>query len=213
MGPCMEALKNNIGVFVDQLTGGQTPIRDWRGKAVGYRDVKSDGAAWFQDNPFVRNDAAALKAQLAALSPEGGGDEPESLLDALYVVANMESAAAGDASPDPRKWRFRRDATRVVIVFTDATYHREMSVSGAEGGGVKDVANQIMAQKIFLILYAPDDECYDELAQIDRADWQPIPGPNFVEGLMSYTGNTANFQKAMLALAKTVSASAEVPLL
>ena len=90
-----------------------------------------------------------------------------------------------------------------MIVFTDATYHREMSVSGAEGGGVKDVANQIMAQKIVLILYAPDHECYDELSQIDRADWQPISGPDFVQGLATYTGNAANFQKAMMALAKT----------
>ena len=44
-----------------------------------------------------------------------------------------------------------------------------------------------MAQKIALILYAPDHECYDELSQIDRADWQPIAGPDFVQGLATYT--------------------------
>ena len=43
---------------------------------VGYSDATHD-PAWFHDNPFVR-DATALKAQLAALKAEGGGDEPES---------------------------------------------------------------------------------------------------------------------------------------
>jgi hypothetical protein len=212
MGPCMEALKANIAVFIDQLSEGQTPIRDWRGKAIAYRDVKSDGSSWFENNPFVRNDAAALKAQLASLTPEGGGDEPESLLDALYVVATMEAAAAGEKDPDPLMWRHRRDAARVVVVFTDATYHREMSVSGAEGGSVRDVMNQLIAQKIVLLLYAPDHECYDELAQTPKSDWMPIQGPDFVQGLADYTGDHANFQKVMIALAKSMSKTAEAPL-
>jgi len=209
----MEALKANIGVFIETLTTGQSPIRDWRGKVVAYRDIKVDGKKWFEDRPFVRNDPAKLKAQLAELHPEGGGDEPESLLDALFVVAGMEADAAGAQNPADNKWRFRRDAARVVIVFTDATYHAKMSVPGAEGGGVRDVANQIMAQKIILIVYAPDHDCYDELSQIDRSEWEAIPGPNYVEGLANYTSDTANFQKALVALAKSVSKSAEVPLL
>ena len=54
------------------------PIKDWRGKVVGYRDIEaanSENLPWIIDNPFVR-DAGALKAQLAALDAAGGGDEP-----------------------------------------------------------------------------------------------------------------------------------------
>ena len=90
MAPCIDALRTNIEAFIDSLSKGEAnnapPIRDWRGKVVGYRDVEaaqSEGIPWIVDAPFVR-DTNELKAQLAALKAEGGGDEPESLLDALF---------------------------------------------------------------------------------------------------------------------------------
>ena len=55
------------------------PVRDWRGKVVGFRDIEAaqgEGLPWIVDNSFV-TDANALKAQLAALEAAGGGDEPE----------------------------------------------------------------------------------------------------------------------------------------
>jgi hypothetical protein len=88
MATCIDALRTNIEMFVDSLSRGDAnnaaPVKDWRGKVVGYRDFESaeaDGLPWIVDNPFVR-DAGALKAQLATLQAVGGGDEPESLLDA-----------------------------------------------------------------------------------------------------------------------------------
>ena len=86
MAPCIDALRKNIEAFIDSLSHGDgnnvAPVRDWRGKVVGYRDIESaesEGLPWVVDNDFVR-DVAALKSQLAALKAEGGGDEPESLL-------------------------------------------------------------------------------------------------------------------------------------
>ena len=60
---------------------------------VGYRDIEaaeSEGLPWIVDNEFVR-EPSELKAQLSALQANGGGDEPESLLDTLYKVATMEA--------------------------------------------------------------------------------------------------------------------------
>jgi hypothetical protein len=98
MAPIIDALRKNIEVFVDSLSSGDAnnaaPVKDWRGKVVGYRDIEAaeaEGLPWIVDNPFVR-DAGALKAQLATLQAAGGGDEPESLLDALYKVASMEAS-------------------------------------------------------------------------------------------------------------------------
>src|ERR1044072_765823 len=83
MQPCIDALKNNIGTFIDTLTtkgpNNESPVKHWRAKAVGYRDFKTDPVP-FVDSEFVE-DPSALKGQLAALRAEGGGDEPESLLD------------------------------------------------------------------------------------------------------------------------------------
>src|SRR6187402_482216 len=110
MAPCIDALRKNIEAFIDSLSQGDgqnvAPVRDWRGKVVGYRDIESaesEGLQWFEDNPFVR-DVAALKAQLGALKASGGGDEPESLLDTLFKVASMPAVAKGAQSEDPTKW-------------------------------------------------------------------------------------------------------------
>ena len=101
MSPCIDALRRNIEAFIDSLSQGDAnnaaPVRDWRGKVVGYRDIEAaqaEGLPWIVDNSFVR-DAGALKAQLGTLQANGGGDEPESLLDALYTVASMEASPKG----------------------------------------------------------------------------------------------------------------------
>ena len=107
MAPIIDALRKNIEAFVDSLSSGgannAAPVRDWRGKVVGYRDIEaasSEGIEWIEDHPFVR-DTAALKEQLASLRAQGGGDEPESLLDALYKVATMEATPKNSQSEDP----------------------------------------------------------------------------------------------------------------
>src|SRR5688500_4098972 len=67
MALVIDALRRNIEVFIDSLSTGDAnnaaPVKDWRGRVVGYRDAEHD-RDWYVDNPFVR-DAVALKAQLA----------------------------------------------------------------------------------------------------------------------------------------------------
>ncbi|MFV8756604.1 hypothetical protein ACNOYE_39165 [Nannocystaceae bacterium ST9] len=212
MKPCMTALKENIGAFVDELVSNpQTPVRDWRGRVICYRDVKYD-SDWWQPAPFVR-DPESLKSQLAALDAHGGGDEPESLLDALHRACNMAEEARGAQDPSGEKWRYRGEAARVVVVFTDATYHAKMSIPEAVGGTTTDIAHLAMANKIILILYAPDHECYEALSAIDKSEWEPIEGPDFRQGLVDFTSDKENFRKAMLALARSMSKSASVVVL
>jgi hypothetical protein len=184
MAPCIDALRRNIETFIDSLSHGDpnnaAPVRDWRGKVVGYRDIEaaeSEGLPWIVDNPFVR-DSDALKAQLAGLQATGGGDEPESLLDALFTVASMEATPRGFQGEDPGKWRYRSDAARVVIVFTDASFKETMSLPAAKGGSLQDVANIVMANRIILSLFAPNFEGYDRLSQIDKSDgkWWNMKG-------------------------------------
>jgi hypothetical protein len=133
MAPAIDSLKANIGTFVESLSKGEgnnvSPVRDWRAKAVGYRDFEAD-AQPFIDNPFV-TDVEALRSQLAGLTAEGGDDEPESLLDALFKVSNMGQTEKGAQSLDPAKWRYRSDAARVVVVFTDASFKPAMVIPEA----------------------------------------------------------------------------------
>ena len=217
MAPIIDALRKNIEAFVDSLSSGgannAAPVRDWRGKVVGYRDIEAsqtEGLEWFEDQPFVR-DTAALKAQLAALRAQGGGDEPESLLDALYKVSTMEASPKGAQSEDPNKWRYRSDAARVVVVFTDASFKETMSIPEAKGGALQDVANVVMANRIILSLFAPNFEGYDRLSQIDKSEWEVVEyeGLSAQEALQKFTADPANFRTTLKQLAASVSRSAE----
>ena len=217
MAPIIDALRKNIETFVDSLSSGDAnnaaPVRDWRAKVVGYRDIQaapSEGIEWLEDNAFVR-DTNALKAQLAALRAQGGGDEPESLLDALYKVATMEASPKGAQSEDAGKWRYRSDAARVVVVFTDASFKETMGIPEAKGGSLQDVANVVMANRIILSLFAPNFEGYDRLSQIDKSEWEVVEyeGLNPQEALQKFTSDPAHFRTTLKQLAASVSRSAE----
>ncbi|MBP0445413.1 VWA domain-containing protein [Roseomonas sp. SSH11] len=217
MAPCIDALRYNIEAFVDSLNRGDAnnaaPVKDWRAKVVGYRDLESsvtEGLPWIVDNPFVR-EAAALKAQLGALTAAGGGDEPESLLDALYKIATMEAVPKGAQTIDPGKWRYRSDAARIVVVFTDASFKETMGIPEAKGGSLQDVANVVMANRIILSLFAPNFEGYDRLSQIDKSEWEVVEyeGLSPQEALQKFTSDPANFRNTLKQLAASVSRSAE----
>lgn len=217
MAACIDGLRKNIEGFIDSLSRGdgntKAPVRDWRGKVVGYRDIEaaeSEGIPWVVDNGFVR-DVGALKSQLANLKAEGGGDEPESLLDALYKVASMQASPKGSQTEDPSMWRYRSDAARVVIVFTDASFKETMSIPEAKGGSLQDVANLIMANRIILSIFAPNFEGYDRLSQIDKSEWETVEfeGLNAQEALQKFTSDPASFRTTLQQLAASVSRSAE----
>jgi hypothetical protein len=217
MSTCIDALRTNIETFIDSLSRGDAnnaaPVKDWRGKVVGYRDIEAaeaEGLPWIVDHPFVR-DANALKAQLATLHAAGGGDEPESLLDALYTVASMEAIPKGSQTEDPGKWRYRSDAARVVIVFTDAPFKETINIPEAKGGSLQDVANLVMANRIILSLFAPNFEGYDRLSQIDKSEWEVVEfeGLSPQEALQKFTSDPVAFKTTMKQLAASVSRSAE----
>ena len=217
MAPCIDALRKNIEAFIDSLSHGDgnnvAPVRDWRGKVVGYRDIESaesEGLPWVVDNAFVRV-LGALRSQLSALKAEGGGDEPESLLDTLFKVASMPAMPKGAQSEDADKWRYRSDAARVVIVFTDASFKETMSIPEAKGGSLQDVANVVMANRIILSLFAPNFEGYDRLSQIDKSEWEAVEfdGLSPQEALKKFTSDPVNFRNTLKQLAASVSRSAE----
>lgn len=215
MSPCLEALKQNIGLFIDTLTTedpqNPAPVKDWRARVFGYRDVLAD-AEPFVDNPFVK-DATVVKQQLAALKARGGGDEPESLLDAIYKVATVGETEKGAQAEDPFKWRYRSSAARVAIAFTDATYHPTMSLPEASGGTLSDVHNAIQSNRIILCLFAPDMPCHDDLSAVDKCEYEAIDvdsrGPQ--RALAEFTSNQDSFRRTMQQLARSVSQSAAAP--
>jgi len=211
MEECINQVKTTIASFIDSMSNdAQTPVRDWRARVIGYRDALVDGSHWLVSNPFVAGNRDELFAQLASLEAIGGGDEPESLLDALKIVTSWGQTGKGEPA-DPEKWRYRSDAVRVVLLFTDATYHPTTSdASGGAGGTADDIVNALNSEKIQLLMIAPDTEQYEHLGSANRA--LPIHrlAPNYVESLKALAADSPAFLEVMKALAKTVSKSSAV---
>ncbi len=216
MQECIDAVKGSIGSFINTLSSknanNDMPVKDWRIKICGYRDHEDDPSDWFVDHPFVR-DVPTLQAQLGSptMQASGGGDEPESLLDALYKVAKMEQSGAQEGEM-PDRWRPRGAATRVVVFFSDASFKTPMTIQEAAGGAVQDVIAAVMGSRIILCGFAPETEGYLDLAAADRTEMNFISsgGENPVEALKLLSADAGGFAKLMQQLAKTVSKSAAV---
>ena len=66
-----------------------------------------------------------------------------------------------------------RDAARVVIVFTDASFKETMSLPEAKGGSLQDVANIVMANR-YSQPVRPKFRGHDRLSQIDKSEWEVV---------------------------------------
>ena len=212
MQPSINDIKANIKAFFRTLqtpdANGAPCVKDWRARVIGYRDAEHD-REWLVKNPFVR-DVAQVEAQLDALEAKEGGDEPESLLDALYLVAKCGSTDKGAQEQDPEKWRYLYDAARCVIIFTDASYKPKTTIPEAAGLTFTDIGNAIDAEHLRVSVYAPQMSCHDDLSSIDRVEYMPVdcdpskPG-DAVAKLREFTANRENFKKTMEQIAKSVS--------
>jgi hypothetical protein len=233
MQACIDAVKSSVSTFIEGLSSrdanDEAPIKDWRIKVCGYRDQKVNATDWFVDNPFVR-DVPSVQAQIAAanLQASGGGDEPESLLDALYKLATIGEAGVQDTE-DPYKWRVRGTSARTIIFFTDASFNQPMTLPEAAGGGIEDVLTLLMSNRIIVCGFCPEWEGYGLLGSLDGcqinlvariADTPALTGLGkpgeegraaqrvAIEALRNKAGDPAAFTKIMEQLAKTIQKSA-----
>jgi len=193
MTPCIEQLKTQIGTFISEL---ENPIDqnqrkiDWQLRVIGFRDLNSDAVPWInRDSPMTASLEEA-RAQLAALSAEGGGDAPESALDALwFAVAKTE---------------WRPMCTKVVVLFSDAPaldrLHDSTVAAGAVGSDVSAVAQLLAEKGIWVRIFAAACPAWTEL-RIPKAVFQDVGG---VAGLES-----VDFSEVLKVLAKTVSQASQ----
>ena len=223
MQECIDGLKANIKLFFERLTTrdaqNQVPVREWRAKVVGFRDYDDNPHNWLVDNPFTRS-VEDLYAQLDSLGATGGGDIPESMLDALYAVVEQEETPAG-VPPEPGAWRFRREAARAVIAFTDAPFKPVIHAPFGRGGTVDDVINCIMEKRVLLTVVTPfryvDDHDqlreFDDmhvLAEADKAEYLPLKdAAGETLSLASFAQDREVITRLLTKLAKTLSKSVE----
>ena len=113
MTPIIDAVKANALRFYSDVQSNLTAkgknVDELRVRVIAFRDFAADGEAALQESPFFELPAeqAAFSAFVNGLIAEGGGDAPESGLEAVALAMN---------SP----WTTRGDRRRqVVVVWTD----------------------------------------------------------------------------------------------
>jgi hypothetical protein len=117
MTPILDAVKANALRFYDDvqhnLTAKGKNVDELRVRVIAFRDFVADGELALQESPFFRLPAeqAGFSDFVNGLLAQGGGDAPESGLEAVALAVN---------SP----WTNRGDRRRqVVVVWTDQPAH------------------------------------------------------------------------------------------
>jgi hypothetical protein len=114
MSPILDRVKDNALRFYDDvqknLTDKGKHVDELRVRVIAFRDLKADGAAALQQSPFfsLPDEQASFAEFVRGLVPEGGGDAPESGLEAVALAIHSPWTTSGDR---------RR---QVIVVWTDA---------------------------------------------------------------------------------------------
>lgn len=164
MGTPIKTVAASLESFFDDLDNifAENDIDDWRACVVGYKDKTVDDP-WFTIASKFTRDISQLKNGVLSLSPDGGGDAPESTVDAMNQAMDFGDSALGGAE-DETKWRPFSDSEsaygqleRILIVFTDADTK----------GNIYDTIARARSSNFKIVLIAPQQSSYDKLYEND----------------------------------------------
>ncbi|MDP9405260.1 MAG: VWA domain-containing protein [Actinomycetota bacterium] len=113
MSPILDKVKDNALRFYDDvernLTEKSKNVDVLRVRVIGFRDFRHDGEAAIEESPFfsLPDEQAGFSDFVNGLTPQGGGDAPESGLEAVALAMGSDWTTSGDR---------RR---QVIVVWTD----------------------------------------------------------------------------------------------
>jgi Ca-activated chloride channel family protein len=142
----IDGVRDGIRRFAGELTGKHL---DTHVGLIAFRDRKigeEPEVLSFRDGPFTA-DYDAFRERVGDLRAQGGGDDPESSLDALNLAARQP---------------FRSDAVKVAVLITDAPPH----VPDVETASVEDAARALLRARVnqlHLVIQDGDRPAYSGL--------------------------------------------------
>ena len=158
MDPYIDNVKNNVASLIKGFNATPNVKLDWRVRAMGFKDFFVDMDCLINDFLFTDSADEFADNQLARLRADGGGDEKESALDAIWYALKRSD------------WRPR--CTKVIVLFTDAGTKGLHNRTMDELGVVDDISylqQELMKNKVQLFLYGKTDPAYEQLHQTERA--------------------------------------------
>lgn len=122
MSPIINTVKNLTLGFYDDLIktmadSYQRKVETLRVKVIAFRDYYCDGDQAMKESEFftLPKDKKAFHDFVASLEAKGGGDEPESALEAMALAMKSDWVKVSDPN--------REKARNAVVIFTDASAH------------------------------------------------------------------------------------------
>src|SRR5919112_4017046 len=173
MTPILDQVKANAlrfyGDVQENLTAKGKNIDELRVRIVAFRDIAADGEAALAESPFYElpSQQADFSVFVNGLTAEGGGDAPES---------GLEAVALAMTSP----WTTRGDRRRqVIVVWTDQPAHplNPSLLPPAFAGRVpadfsaltdlwEDPQGPLASSSKRLILFAPDSPGWSDISGV-----------------------------------------------
>lgn len=125
MTPIIETVKNFALKFYDDVVEGlnkfNRKVNQFRVKAIVFRDYYCDGEFAMEESHFfyLPDENNEFKSFVSNIEAKGGGDEPESALEALALAMRSDWVKEGNS---------KRHA---IVLFTDAPAHPFEKAKGA----------------------------------------------------------------------------------
>lgn len=184
MSPVIKNVQTNVNKFVDGLNADPNIRIEWRMRAIGYGDLEC-GEEVQNKNDFV-SDVAQFQSQVSNIEMVGGGDTPESTLDAIIYAAKTS------------KWRER--CQKVVVVFTDAPSKEVFPATRKKFAinNVDELKKNLTENHIKLFLWGAEDLKYEALKVVPKSEITIMKNPHSM--LVS-----ADMVKVLEIMGKTVS--------
>jgi len=173
MDPILDAVKSNALGFYDDvqtnLTAKGKNVAQLRVRVVAFRDLYADGDAAVEESPFfaLPDERSRFSEFVNGLRAEGGGDAPESGLEAVALAINSPWTRVGDR---------RR---QVIVLWTDQPAHplgstpapadlasRIPSDFSALTDAWEDEQGVMGASSKRLILFAPDGPGWSDISAV-----------------------------------------------
>lgn len=146
MGSHINGMKARVKEFATKVGDGGV---DYRLALVDFRDVTYKERLTV--HPF-QTDIAAYQRLVDTMGPGGGGDEPESAIDALEAALGLS---------------FRAEAQKIFVLITDASTHEP----SAKGTNLKQLGAQLKAANVAMYVVSAEHHHRRQYAQlIDTAE-------------------------------------------
>jgi len=208
MQDCVENLKKNLLDLSNQISTISTEQYgvaepDISYNVLGYRDLTTnepDEYKIVKMGADFTSDLGKLETFFSddKMKAAGGGDEPESALDALFLTA--------------KEMNWEKGKLHMIILFTDASSKKTLHSATTEGTDLDEETSmnvlfeELLSKKIQVMIFGPKgiDE-YNKIATLDYCTYKEME--NGAETLKSFKDEFLFREEIVKKIAKSVSQS------